>query len=1220
MANNIYKGIARGVCSVKNCECTEYFLPTEDGTVKCQSCDHVPLKHKKLTDNLINSNVEEPTSIRDKNAIGIPIPEPIDTLSKQMCMRIKTLPKPIPYFTGKENLQKFLDSLAEVVQIKNNPEEYLILLKSYLSGPAKEWYKTLQYEWNPNKNGIAKAIEDIAKRYPQTPVELLAVEFLNKKLKHPGAYPRWFDKFSFYAQTLQLTEKARSSFLIKACSETLNLDEKTLAPFSHEVLLTKLEKKAKKLSVNPTQKPTSTPHPKESRANITPKAPRSISKACRFGEKCNNIINCPFQHYSSQVQTSDIPNKPNLENLTETGENMNIQTDEKTISTQNKETTKSTQSATTIKTQSAADIKTAIKEYTPISTSLKKEMEEITALLQTLSSKGLPIPSSCRPIEIEVDQDELANYLKHPDKFIVSRPPAALAKERDQMHQDLLKNGLIRPAQGLFPSSRCNYVVKPNGLLRWTIDYYRKNRFVKRKNFPLPITHDTLEKISGKKIYSIIDLKVGFWQILLSELSKKYTSFATPDGPFEWNVLPQGLNIGSEEFQSRMLEVFGNIANVNVFIDDLIISSNTIEEHIEALNKIYSKAKIFNITFNMEKMHLFKTEIHALGHIVSEEGYKITEESKRAILDMRKPETITELKSALSLFSFFRGFIHKLGKICHPLYLMTHEDKPKKLNWDNTTNEAWKKIIDQFIETPPLVKFDPDAPCYLETDGSGLGWGAVLYQDHGVIKFASGGYNKQSIKYKSTKGELYALKLALTKFRHYLLGKDFTWYTDCKPLVPLENVQGDPKNVMTTWIHDIMSEFSFKAVHKPGVDMISDPLSRLQKENIDTSDPNDNEEIDNNMKTDPNSQDEDDISDQQNTTIQHENMNQEKDKVDEVDMSRTQIIDIIKEIHLKQGHLGITKLTNIIKEKVRGPFIEKMIHDIIGKCDLCQKYKVRKENPIAPRSLHATRPFQIVALDLLIESKTKRGFKYAIIVIDIFTRYVRIIPIMDARANTMTTAIDRHWMSIFPVPEEMFADCGSIYTSKEFEDFCNSYAIKKKIAAPRMQSSNGICERNWATIKTILNTMQIENPMKEWDQLIHSAVNTYNNTTHSATGYSPSQAIFGIKQNISDQIFNKHIDQHNAILNNILNTAEAKKNLENKENRLEYKFSVGDKVLIKNTIKKSQFSTKNRPNYIGPFILISCIGHSARLWKISNGSCQHVKNIVPYREPSHDDV
>ena len=217
--------------------------------------------------------------------------------------------------------------------------------------------------------------------------------------------------------------------------------------------------------------------------------------------------------------------------------------------------------------------------------------------------------------------------------------------------------------------------VKEKDKIRWATNLKPKNDYIRRQYYPLPNVEHMLRDIGCKRYFSKIDMKSGFFQIRLTPESRNLTAFITYRGTFVWNVIPQGVNIGSEAFQVRMEEIFSHIPNLKIFIDDLIIATNTIEEHLTALRQVLDVAKRYKLHFNAKKIDLFKDRLKILGHIISNKQIHLDESKYEMIRNITQPKNSKDTQRILGFFSYFRDHLPDLARIVHPLYEVTKQGK-----------------------------------------------------------------------------------------------------------------------------------------------------------------------------------------------------------------------------------------------------------------------------------------------------------------------------------------------------------------------------------------------------------------------------------------------------------------------------------------------------------------------------------------------------------------
>ena len=174
--------------------------------------------------------------------------------------------------------------------------------------------------------------------------------------------------------------------------------------------------------------------------------------------------------------------------------------------------------------------------------------------------------------------------------------------------------------------------------MRPFLDHRELNKAIKRENFHIPSVEDVTCRLSGKNVFTVIDLKDEFWQVPLSEDSASITTFNTPFGRYVFKRMPFGLCSASEVLQKRVYQTFCDIDNVHVIADDIIIASNSEEEADRILIKLVKRAQEKNVKFNIAKLLLKKSEVSYMCNIIGSNGVKPDPSKIEAIVNMREPE------------------------------------------------------------------------------------------------------------------------------------------------------------------------------------------------------------------------------------------------------------------------------------------------------------------------------------------------------------------------------------------------------------------------------------------------------------------------------------------------------------------------------------------------------------------------------------------------------
>ena len=177
-----------------------------------------------------------------------------------------------------------------------------------------------------------------------------------------------------------------------------------------------------------------------------------------------------------------------------------------------------------------------------------------------------------------------------------------------------------------------------------------------------------------------MDLKAGYWQVEVAEIDKPKTAFtAGPLGFYEFNVLPFGLSNSPATFQRLMQASLGKL-HLNqclLYLDDIIIYSKTFKEHLQNLERVFSKLKEANLKLKPSKCFFLYKEVKYLGHLVSQEGIKPDPEKILTLKQWPTPNSVKDVRRFLGFAGFYRKFIKDFSKIARPLHDLT-----KKYLWN----------------------------------------------------------------------------------------------------------------------------------------------------------------------------------------------------------------------------------------------------------------------------------------------------------------------------------------------------------------------------------------------------------------------------------------------------------------------------------------------------------------------------------------------------------
>lgn len=186
---------------------------------------------------------------------------------------------------------------------------------------------------------------------------------------------------------------------------------------------------------------------------------------------------------------------------------------------------------------------------------------------------------------------------------------------------DLISKGVIRESTEY--ASPIVLTKKKNGEIRMCIDFRALNKITTRDNFPLPLIEDQLDLLEGKKYFTTLNLKDGFFHIKMHEESVKYISFVTPLGQYKYLRMPFGLKGAPLKFQRYVTQIFKdqiNAGEISVYLDDFLIATETIEHHFQVLEKVFKLLVANRLELRLDKCRFLQTKLDYLGYTITNEG------------------------------------------------------------------------------------------------------------------------------------------------------------------------------------------------------------------------------------------------------------------------------------------------------------------------------------------------------------------------------------------------------------------------------------------------------------------------------------------------------------------------------------------------------------------------------------------------------------------------
>lgn len=657
--------------------------------------------------------------------------------------------------------------------------------------------------------------------------------------------------------------------------------------------------------------------------------------------------------------------------------------------------------------------------------------------------------------------------------------------------------------------------------LRLCLDPRELNNSIVDEQTYIPTFDDFTSKLNGMKHFSVLDLKDGFWQVKLSEDSKKLCTFGTPFGNYRFTRMPFGIKTGPKVFQRMNVHNFGDIQNVLIYFDDLLIMGRTRQDHDIVLKNVLQRAREKNVKFNARKMQIATDVVKYLGHIFELNEIKPDPERLLAVKQMNFPRNKKDLQTFLGVVNYMRSFIPNLSDKTAPLRELLK--KNVVYYWTENHTQVVNELKDSVLNSKILVPFDINKDIKIQCDASQFGLGCCLLQDDKPISFASRSLTRAEQNYAQIEKEMLSILFACKKFHFYAYGRTVTVVNDHKPLLGIMNKE----------LHRIASaklqrmrlkllNYDIRLQYAPGKTIqLADYLSRYMNE----TDESEEDKTITNAVMSINATDERKIELQRETEkdpvlkqikeyclngwpkskeicpVEIRYFYGLKDDIllDDDLLFYNERLIIPKEMQrftlnqLHEPHFGLTKTKQRARFSVFWQNINNDIENVVINCKICQENsRKHQKEPLINHEI-PDKPFSKIACDIL-EYKSKNYLVLA----DYYSNWIELIRIK----NKDSSEIIREWMKIFSaygLPNVIIAD-NMPFGSYECKVFAKKNDFKIVTTSPRYPQSNGLIERSVG----ICQDMLIKN---NTDESLMNALLAYRTTPIKNMKYSPAQLL-----------------------------------------------------------------------------------------------------------------
>ncbi|MGH0053304.1 MAG: reverse transcriptase/ribonuclease H family protein, partial [Sphaerochaetaceae bacterium] len=421
-------------------------------------------------------------------------------------------------------------------------------------------------------------------------------------------------------------------------------------------------------------------------------------------------------------------------------------------------------------------------------------------------------------------------------KAFFSHPYRAGPKQRAVAQAEIdrmLRLGVIEKAQSPW-ASPVVFAPKKDGTLRFCVDYRRLNSVTIRDTYPIPKMDECIDSLGDASIFTTLDCNSGYWQTPLAKDDRDKTAFTCHAGLYRFIRMPFGLMNAPATFQRALDMILSRFKwkTCLVYLDDVIIYSNNMDDHFKHVEEILSCLSNAGITLKLKKCDFFTDTVNYLGHKIRPGHLETDKAVTAALKEAKHPRDQTELKSFLGLCNVYRRFVPRYSHVAAPLNKLLRKDQAFKLGpLTPDQKQAFDSLVKAVTEPPVLALPKLGLPYSVDTDASDYQVGCALFQTYPdgtrkPIGYWSRSWTSAEKTYSVTEKECLAVVYVLLALRPYLIMEKTTVHTDYASLRWLMTIT-DPSGRLMHW-RLRLSEYDFEVQYKKGLkNYQADALSRL---------------------------------------------------------------------------------------------------------------------------------------------------------------------------------------------------------------------------------------------------------------------------------------------------------------------------------------------------------------------------------------------------------
>ncbi|XP_023311910.1 uncharacterized protein K02A2.6-like isoform X3 [Anoplophora glabripennis] len=827
--------------------------------------------------------------------------------------------------------------------------------------------------------------------------------------------------------------------------------------------------------------------------------------------------------------------------------------------------------------------------------------------------------------------------------------PIAFKKPLEEELRKLEAEGVISPVESSPHGTPLVVVLKTDGKIRVCGDYKSTvNRYLEEVRYPLPKIDEIFSKLHQGKKFSKIDLSQAYNQFELDDDAKQLLTWSTHKGLYKVNRMPYGISPASAIFQRHLEQLFQGMENVSNFIDDILVTGKDDEEHIRMLDNVLRKLQDAGLTVKADKCKFFQDELEYLGHKITKEGIKKTEDKVEAIVAAPTPTNVSETRSFIGMVNYYSKFIPDLATKLKPIYNLLKKDS--KFRWNKECSQVFEEVKHLIAEDMILVHFDPDKPIIVTTDASNYGISATLSHlvkgEEKPVACVSRTLSPSEEAYSTIHKEALAIYFGVRKFQQYLIGHKFTLKCDHKPLLAIfgeyNQIPIMHANRLQRWAI-YLANFNYTIQYIKGCNNhLADYLSRapLRIKTVD-KDYEGKENyfnyvhsyegwpVDSKTVTEESRQDKVLRKVREKvqgnwTKLDEEELRPYFVRKDEIVVEGDMLVwghrviipsrlrrRMLDELHA--SHLGIAKAKATARSYMWWP---KMDEDIAATVKACMPCLHQRADPpkaeLTPWQVE-TEPWSRVHADHL---GPLQG-KYFLIMVDAYSKFPEVYPVR-ALASEVTEEKFRDAFSRFGLPRTLVTDNGKSFTAANMKRFYERNGIKHITTPVANPQSNGQAENMVKTFKNKIKAALLDERNKnvEMSVLISRFLLNYRTSIHETTKETPSKLLMGRNlRNRLDFLQEPRLQRNEAVSVNMRRAQEKQRKHYSQSKRRQFK--VGEAVMVRDyrKVNTRQWTEAQVERVLGRSTFL-CRLRTGEAWKRHSNQIINIGKLQTGREPN----